>query len=350
MRTTTTRERRLAADSENGKRALSVNGLVFRTTPRQIIQYYVMSPPSEPIPALSFWDRARSRFLTGALSGTFVSALTQPLDVIKTTQQSHRMGSDVSVRSSARVAFDIYSTKGVSGLYAGIGATVFRVFFGAGIYFASLHAMTDALGGGTAGAFAAGATARAMSVALLAPISVLKTRLESHGVERGVPIRGLGEWKALAMLSRTEGAASLFSGLVPTLVRDAPFSGLYVAAYSALRAWAGLGDAAATGGRARDGAAYDGWTRHVSVFLCGAGAAVFATTMTHPADVLKTRLQLRPAVGRFVDGSVIVAEGRALWEQQGLAGFFSGFGARISKRALSTALTWTLFEEGMRER
>jgi len=228
------------------------------------------------------------------------------------------MSSPPVLASSARVAADIFAREGAAGLWAGLGATVVRVFFGAGVYFASLHALADAAGPGPLASFAAGA----------------------GGPGAGAAPRGpAAEARAFFALAKAEGHASLFSGLVPTLVRDAPFSGLYVAAFRALR-----GDARA------DAAVEDAWRRHARIFFAGVGAGALATAATHPADVLKTRLQLRPAGGRFVDGAVLVAEARALVRAQGARGLYVGFGARVAKRTLSTALTWTLFEEGMRER
>ncbi len=54
------------------------------------------------------------------------------------------------------------------------------------------------------------------------------------------------------------------------------------------------------------------------------------------------------AGGRFVDWSRLTAEARDVVGAQGTGGLFVGVGARVAKRALSTAITWTLFEEAMR--
>ncbi len=49
-----------------------------------------------------------------------------------------------------------------------------------------------------------------------------------------------------------------------------------------------------------------------------------------------------------MDGRILLAEARALLRAEGVRGMAVGAGARIVKRALSTAITWTLFEEAMR--
>ena len=79
-------------------------------------------------------------------------------------------------------------------------------------------------------------------------------------------------------------------------------------------------------------------------------AAGVATVLTQPADVIRTRMQIGgmpPGVGAWAAGTVLV---RALLEvvaREGPRALFVGGSARIAKRALSTALTWTLFEEAM---
>jgi hypothetical protein len=57
---------------------------------------------------------------------------------------------------------------------------------------------------------------------------------------------------------------------------------------------------------------------------------------------------LQDAKGRFVDGRVLLSEARGLLASEGAGGLLVGVWARVVKRALSTAITWTLFEEAMR--
>lgn len=65
-----------------------------------------------------------------------------------------------------------------------------------------------------------------MSGVVLIPITVVKTRFES-GV---YGYNSLGS--ALKEIYRTEGLRGMTCGLVPTLFRDAPFSGLYFMFYT----------------------------------------------------------------------------------------------------------------------
>jgi solute carrier family 25 protein 38 len=295
-----------------------------------------MAPPA-PLSqeATTAIELAAKRFLSGASSGTLIAALLQPLDVIKTTMQSSRLRAPLAPPPSAlSVAAGLRARGGTLALWAGLSPTVIRVFFGAGIYFSGLHALVDALGpaGGALGAFGAGVGARFLAALALSPVSVVKTRMED-GMAGG-PLAGLGTWRALRLVARTEGAASLYSGLLPTLVRDAPYSGIYFAAFSALKgAW-----------RAGPGAGAAPPLDAAGTFCAGLAAGALATAVTHPADVIKTRLQLQPAGGRFVDGAVLANEVRALVRAEGVGGLFAGLLPRVAKRATTTALTWTLFE------
>lgn len=74
-----------------------------------------------------------------------------------------------------------------------------------------------------------GAVARCMSGAALIPITVVKTRFES-GVYGYSSLTS-----ALREIYRNEGVRGMTCGLVPTLFRDAPFSGLYLMFYTSAK-------------------------------------------------------------------------------------------------------------------
>lgn len=191
------------------------------------------------------------RFLSGAASGSVTACVLQPLDVIRTTQQSD-LGRRSGVVATARW---LAREQGALALFKGVDATFIRVFFGAGIYFTCLdvaNRFVQGLAGGPNAAsgetgsrtrtssvassgkplssFISGALARSIAATIMSPVSVVKTRLEyaargSSGFKN--PLHGV------AVIARTEGMAGLFRGLLPTIMRDAPYSGIYFASYSA---------------------------------------------------------------------------------------------------------------------
>jgi len=75
----------------------------------------------------------------------------------------------------------------------------------------------------------------------------------------------------------------------------------------------------------------------------GLTAGALATAVTNPFDALKTRIQLFPGVYKnlWVAGRKIVSE-------EGVIALFDGLGLRMGRKALSSAVAWTAYEEGMR--
>ncbi|EGD91820.1 uncharacterized protein TERG_08037 [Trichophyton rubrum CBS 118892] len=75
-------------------------------------------------------------------------------------------------------------------------------------------------------------------------------------------------------------------------------------------------------------------------FLSGALAAGLATTITNPFDVLKTRVQLMPSKYRNMWHAA-----RLVLRGEGVRGLFGGLSLRIGRKAISSALAWTIYED-----
>ena len=159
-----------------------------------------------------------------------------------------------------------------------------------------------------------------MAAAMLCPLTVVKTRMEYASIS-GTTYTGVAN--ALYTIGAKEGMKGLFSGLGSTLLRDAPFSGLNLVMYTQMRTV--MGEVAVAQGRETDA---------MDTFFAGAVAGGVATFLTHPPDVLRTRVQLGRPSTSFV--KIVTEEGvRALW-----VGSFP----RILRRTLQQAMTWSLYE------
>jgi hypothetical protein len=131
----------------------------------------------------------------------------------------------------------IYRNEGFLSLWRGVAPSLARVGLGSGMYFLSLNelqqiaALHRVSGGPQAHLhnFAIGAAARVVASTVVAPITVLKTRLEAAD-----SVRRSGLEITRQMLQQQPFRSS-FKGLVPTLWRDAPYSGLYVTLYTQCR-------------------------------------------------------------------------------------------------------------------
>ena len=116
----------------------------------------------------------------------------------------------------------------------------------------------------------------------------------------GSAYRYRSTWEAALALTSQRGLAGVMRGYWATNAVWLPWNAIYIASYeSSKRATAralglappGGGGGAPGGASAGSGvAALPAW----AVAGCAAASSTLAVTLTHPADVVKTRLQVRP--------------------------------------------------------
>lgn len=183
-----------------------------------------------------------------------------------------------------------------------------------------------------------GAIARASAGMIMMPITVIKVRFESNLYS----YKSLSE--AAAAILKTEGIKGFFSGFGATAVRDAPYAGLYVLLYEQSKKRLSQIQNAAYKIETPDLQSGITSTKSISInFLSGIIAACLATTLTNPFDAIKTRLQLMP--GKYGNMS---AAAQMIIREDGFRSFFNGLGLRVGRKAISSALAWTLYEELIR--
>ncbi|KRT84560.1 mitochondrial carrier protein, partial [Oryctes borbonicus] len=147
-------------------------------------------------------------------------------------------------------------------------------------------------------------------------MTVVKTRFESgvYGYN--------GVLNALRQIYRTEGLRGMTCGLIPTLFRDAPFSGLYLMFYTQAKLLV-----------SED--LINSPYRSPIHFTCGVTAGILASVVTQPADVLKTKMQLYPNKFNGVWSVVVYVHAK-----YGFRGYFKGIVPRMLRRTLMTAMAW----------
>ncbi|PNS19902.1 Solute carrier family 25 member 38 [Sphaceloma murrayae] len=289
-------------------------------------------------------------FLAGLSSGVTSAFLLQPADLLKTrVQQSHASSLRLALREILNGPTPIKS------LWRGTTPSVIRTGAGSALYFGMLNQMrtyashTSAAQtvGRTASALpklsntanlVTGALARASAGFILSPVTVIKVRYESSYYQY-TSILG-----AARDIISTNGFKGFFAGFGATAVRDAPYAGLYVLFYeqakvklSAYSPGGISGDAGAAGSTSSTLAA------PTVSFASGAFAAVSATAITNPFDAIKTRLQLMPE--RY--GNMTRAA-KLMLAEEGIGSMFDGLALRMARKAISSALAWTVYEELIR--
>lgn len=168
------------------------------------------------------------------------------------------------------------------------------------------------------------------------PITVIKVRYESNlYAYRSI----LGATKDIL---KTEGIRGFFSGFGATAVRDAPYAGLYVLFYEEFKKRMGhIVQKVHIPGNPET--AMKGSTSASINFGSGVVAAGLATAITNPFDSIKTRIQLQPKQYRNM-----LQAGRKMVKEDGFKSLLDGLAIRMGRKALSSALAWTMYEELIR--
>ena len=85
----------------------------------------------------------------------------------------------------------------------------------------------------------------------------------------------------------------------------------------------------------------DNPTKSVSInFGCGITAGVLASAITHPADVVKTKMQLYPSEFKNALNAFYF-----VYNKYGVFGYFKGIVPRMLRRTLMTTMAWTVYEQ-----
>lgn len=200
---------------------------------QKVIQYATKTDSIENLSIVS-------NGLAGCLASFFSSIALTPTELIKCKLQAmYEMqkieiakGNVVQRIGPFALTCDIYRREGTRGLFRGLVPTLAREMPGYFFFFGGYEGMRvllakegqnkDDIGlGKTMVAGAVGGTVFWISVY---PIDVIKSRIQVQGLSIGM------HTLAMKML-RTEGIASLFSGLLPTLVRTVPATATLFATY-----------------------------------------------------------------------------------------------------------------------
>lgn len=240
-----------------------------------------------------------------------------------------------------RTTKDIIRNEGIKGLWTGTSATLVRNVPGVALYFTSLTYLRSIMAKSpyfsahqqhsrdssktvlpklsSQGNLIAGATARVGVGFILNPFSILKARFESE----------LHAYRSLSgsLLSIARmGPSELMRGFVASSLRDAPYAGLFVVIYESIK---------------RETTYFIPTAYAVGIHsFSAASAGAVATMATHPFDVIKTKMQVR-SEDKYRGFTTTVIR---IFKQRGAAGFFDGASLRMSRKILSSAIGWAVFE------
>ncbi|KAI1375420.1 mitochondrial carrier [Hypoxylon crocopeplum] len=216
----------------------------------------------------------------------------------------------------------------------------------------------------------AGAAARTIAAAAVGPIELFRTRLQASPGSTATNHLA-NTFKGIREMVAESGYRSLWRGLSMTLWRDVPFSGMYWFGYETIRGKLtdmreerhgrsltrelnGSKTRARTRSQSREGHA----ATFMDSFTAGALSGAFASTVTMPFDVGKTRRQVyHDASNKALPAAdaALAPEGRSMmrfllhiYSTEGLAGLWKGWLPRTLKVAPSCAIMISSYEVGKR--
>lgn len=262
---------------------------------------------------------------------TALNCCTYPLAVVKTRMQANPVD-----LGSVQTARELLRSTGVRGFYAGLGPVLLGAVPARAGYITALESTRPVVQDwlqvagvdGTAAAAlsngAAGFAAVFVSQLIYTPTDVVTQRMMVAQGNAGGVLADASASHVVRDVLATSGWRGLYRGLGVTLATYVPGGSTWWAAYGGAReAIAGQQLAPAT---EQVGAAV--W------------ASMWATAVTGPMDVVKTRIQLSAAE----QAPSIVGTARALIAAEGIGGLYRGFLPRWGQASIFTSCVISLYE------
>ena len=271
-----------------------------------------------------------------------VKAILQPFDTIKTVQQAKNA---VKFNNPIRAGLEVIKTRGIGGLWSGIGITVIGSSPSVAVYFGvyssckkrltkmlppNMHLLAVALSatiGNTLASF------------LRVPYEVIKQRIQNN--------QHSSTWEALQYSFKTEGAFGLFSKgkLASQIIRDVPYAIVTLVSYEILQKifqnielQKQIKKENEKDKKKRDSIVLEQGNRKLKDAFCGALAGGLGSFATTPMDVVKTRMMTGVEYNSIVDATI------RIFKEEGFMTFFVGTTPRLMHKIPANGLFFLCYE------
>lgn len=271
------------------------------------------------------------RFFLGSIAGAIGAFAVYPIDLVKTRMQNQRSKSyvgEVMYRNSFDCFKKVIRHEGVLGLYKGLTVQLIGVapekaikltvndfardkFFQ---YTGHMPFYGEVISGGLAGM---------CQVIFTNPMEIVKIRMQVAG-----EIQSQARSQRTMKIVRELGFLGLYKGVRACLLRDIPFSMIYFPTYSHTK---------------KMFADENGVNSTISLFYSGFIAGVPAAGLCTPADVIKTRIQVKERQGETQYKGVIDAMFK-IYKEEGPRAFWKGAGARVFRSSPQFGVTLVAYE------
>ncbi|KAJ1982178.1 mitochondrial aspartate-glutamate transporter agc1 [Dimargaris xerosporica] len=288
--------------------------------------------------SLLLWEVAEQAyaFLQGSIAGAVGATVVYPIDLVKTRMQNQRSAvvGEVLYKNSLDCFRKVIHNEGLIGLYRGLAPQLLGVAPEKAIKLTMndlvRKLMTDAKTGeiSLAGEILAGCAAGGSQVIFTNPLEIVKIRLQVQG-EMLKSVDAIPRQSAVSIV-RQLGLVGLYRGAGACLLRDIPFSAIYFPVYAHLKR-----DVFHESPHAKLGIG--------QLLIAGAVAGMPAAYLTTPADVIKTRLQVKARKGQTTYSGIVDAA-RKIYAEEGLRAFFKGGVARVFRSSPQFGTTLMVYE------
>ncbi|KAK9451544.1 mitochondrial carrier domain-containing protein [Limtongia smithiae] len=267
-----------------------------------------------------------------AACGPTHSAMT-PLDLVKCRRQV-----DASLYSSNFQAWKtIIKSDGLGGIFTGLGATMIGYSLqGAGKYgfyelfkkqYADIVGEETAHNYRTALYLAASASAEVLADILLCPWESIKVRTQTT-----LPPFASSAMDGFKKVVAAEGYGGLYKGLAPLWARQVPYTMVKFASFERTVE-------AIYNFLPKDKSDYSMLAQTGVSFLGGYIAGVFCAVVSHPADVMVSKINAEKEAGESVGAAV-----SRIYSKIGFVGLWNGLPVRIVMIGTLTGLQWLIYD------
>jgi len=276
--------------------------------------------------------------LFAAGTAAAVSTLAvQPLDVIKTRLQVHRVLHTDLPSGTFRNMLHIFTHEGAKGLYRGCAPSLICVVPSVSIYFTAYSEFKRAFGCPTGNqskdtcfqSVSAG-LASSITSAITNPLWLVKTRIQSQPQLKNEPQKYSKTMLAFRSIIKEEGIRGLYKGLGASFLTSTQAM-LQFPLYEKLKSYICHPN--------------QGYHNPLGFLTASSVAASISCLCTYPAEVVRSRMQVQGTHRHFpVKYTGLLHAFRMIWIEEGMRGLYRGLGTNLVRLTPAHAISFTAYE------